>query len=58
MAFPDPSTPTAGFTVLVDTDEISQFLCRELLCVLRVFDRAGLAGDSHSALVDVAFRFA
>jgi hypothetical protein len=58
MAFPDPSTVTVDFTVSVDTDEISQFLCRELRCVLRVFDRAGPAEDSHSALVGVAFRFA
>ena len=58
MPFPNPSTTAADFTVLADTDEISQFLCRELLCVLRVYDRAGPAEDSRGALVGVAFRFA
>ena len=44
MAFPDPPTESS-----VGTDEISQFLFGELLCMLRVYDRVGLAEDSRIA---------
>ena len=54
LAFPDP--PTANCSV--GSNEISQFLFKELLRMLRVFDRVEFAEGSHSALVDVAFRFA
>lgn len=45
LAFPDP--PAANCSA--GTDEISQFLFRELLRMLRVFDRVGPAEDSRVA---------
>jgi len=45
MAFPDP--PAANRAA--GANEISQFLLEELLRMLRVFDRVGLAEDSRVA---------
>ena len=43
LAFPDP--PAANCSA--GTDEISQFLCKELLRMLRFYDRVEPAGDSR-----------
>lgn len=43
IAFPDP--PAANCSA--GADEISQFLIRELLRMLRVYDRVGPAEDSR-----------
>jgi hypothetical protein len=45
LAFPDP--PAANCAP--GADEISQFLFRKLLRMLRVFDRVGLVEDSRFA---------
>jgi len=44
-AFPDPPAVNCS----AGTDEISQFLCKEFACMLRVCDRAGPVEGSRVA---------
>lgn len=54
LAFPDP--PAADS--VAGTDEVSQFLGKELLRMLRFSDRVEPAGDSRKRPCSVAFRIA